>query len=159
MVPGEVLILAFHKAFVQCLLQCLQCLASWAVCKTSHAYHAKEDNKMDEPMTRLMIYFPASFLSSLAARSVQQLPALINMVIMRTQKPCAVLQGSLCSLDVGEDSCLHKTLLMDGLQFTRTVLESDFGNPICDVNYLESLSTAAPNKKVFLCLKDDSSLL
>ncbi|KAK9796273.1 hypothetical protein WJX73_001601 [Symbiochloris irregularis] len=61
-------------------------------------------------------------------------------------------QGALCSLDVGQDSCLHKTLLMDGLQFTRTVLESDFGRPVCDVNYFDWLTVATPSKKVFLCL-------
>lgn len=70
-----------------------------------------------------------------------------------------VTQGRLCSIDVGKDSCLHSTLLMDGLQYTRTVLESDFGHAMCDVNYFESVAVTNPDQKVFLCLSDDSQQL
>ena len=49
------------------------------------------------------------------------------------------VQGRLCCLDVGPDSVLHYDLIMDGLQDVRTVLESDFGTSVIDVNYFASL--------------------
>ena len=63
-----------------------------------------------------------------------------------------IVQGKLCCLDVGVNACLHDTLLMNGLQFTRTVLESDFGSPLCDVNFFASLDTASDGRKIFICL-------
>lgn len=62
------------------------------------------------------------------------------------------VQGKLCSVDVGEDSCLHDTLIMDGYQTTRTVLESDFGKPLCDVNYFGSLQAHRAMERLFVCM-------
>ena len=61
------------------------------------------------------------------------------------------VQGELCCLDVGEASVLHNTLILDGLQDVRTVLESDFGDAIGDVNYFGSLEAAAREDKLFVC--------
>lgn len=60
------------------------------------------------------------------------------------------MQGKLISLDVGVSSILHNDLIMDGLQDVRTVLESDFGNAVIDVNYFASLP-GPTHRKVFLC--------
>ena len=60
-------------------------------------------------------------------------------------------QGVLCDLDVGEASALHETLIMDGLQPVRTVLESDFGSPICDINYFHSLQDRPREQRLFVC--------
>ena len=60
------------------------------------------------------------------------------------------MQGQLCALDVGTDSVLHDDLIMDGLQDVRTVLESDFGQAVLDVNYFASLPGPA-HRKLFLC--------
>ena len=60
-------------------------------------------------------------------------------------------QGVLCDLDVGEESTLHDTLIMDGLQPVRTVLESDFGSAICDVNYFHSLQDRPREQRLFVC--------
>lgn len=62
-----------------------------------------------------------------------------------------MLQGKLCCIDTGLDSCLHDTLLMDGLQITRTVLESDFGMPLCDINYFDSLTYLTHEQRLFIC--------
>ncbi|KAL3142892.1 hypothetical protein ABBQ38_003180 [Trebouxia sp. C0009 RCD-2024] len=59
-------------------------------------------------------------------------------------------QGRLCCLDVGPDSTLHHDLIMDGLQDVRTILESDFGESVIDVNYFASLPFL-PQQKLFLC--------
>ena len=61
-----------------------------------------------------------------------------------------MVQGRLCCLDVGPDSILHHDLIMDGLQDVRTVLESDFGDSVADVNYFASLPFP-PQQKLFLC--------
>lgn len=60
------------------------------------------------------------------------------------------VQGMLFALDVGPSSVLHSDLIMDGLQDVRTVLESDFGKAVLDVNYFASLPGPA-HRKVFLC--------
>lgn len=60
------------------------------------------------------------------------------------------MQGRLCCLDVGPDSVLHYDLIMDGLQDVRTVLESDFGTSVIDVNYFASLH-CPPQQRLFLC--------
>ena len=62
-----------------------------------------------------------------------------------------LLQGVLCDLDVGEESVLHDTLIMDGLQPVRTVLESDFGQAICDVNYFHSLRDRPREDRIYIC--------
>ena len=59
-------------------------------------------------------------------------------------------QGELFALDVGVSSVLHNDLIMDGLQDVRTVLESDFGKAVLDVNYFASLPGPI-HRKVFLC--------
>lgn len=59
-------------------------------------------------------------------------------------------QGRLCALDVGPASVLHQDLIMDGLQDVRTVLESDFGQPVIDVNYFASLPVPL-QQRLFLC--------
>lgn len=41
---------------------------------------------------------------------------------------------------------------MDGLQDVRTVLETDLGNAVLDVNYFESLHHHPPRQRIFLCL-------
>lgn len=46
---------------------------------------------------------------------------------------------------------LHNTLIMDGLQDVRTVLEMDFGEAICDVNYFESLIDRPEDERLFIC--------
>ncbi len=61
-----------------------------------------------------------------------------------------MLQGRLCALDVGPSSVLHDDLIMDGLQDVRTVLESDFGQGVIDVNYFASLAVP-PQRRLFLC--------
>ncbi|EIE26939.1 hypothetical protein COCSUDRAFT_59437 [Coccomyxa subellipsoidea C-169] len=60
-------------------------------------------------------------------------------------------QGELCCLDVGESSVLHNTLIMDGLQDVRTVLEMDFGRAVCDVNYFGGLEDVSREDKLFIC--------
>ncbi len=67
-----------------------------------------------------------------------------------TAKLSKLLQGRLCALDVGPDSVLHHDLIMDGLQDVRTVLESDFGQGIIDVNYFASIP-GSPQHRLFLC--------
>lgn len=62
-----------------------------------------------------------------------------------------ILQGVLCDLDVGEESALHDTLIMDGLQPVRTVLESDFGQSICDVNYFDTLQDRPREERLYIC--------
>lgn len=62
-----------------------------------------------------------------------------------------VMQGHLCALDVGEDSPLHTTLILDGLQDVRTVLESDFGAHACDINYFAQLEDAPREARLFIC--------
>ncbi|KAL0033494.1 hypothetical protein WJX77_012129 [Trebouxia sp. C0004] len=59
-------------------------------------------------------------------------------------------QGRLCALDVGPESVLHHDLIMDGLQDVRTVLESDFGQGVIDVNYFASI-LGSPQHRLFLC--------
>ena len=81
--------------------------------------------------------FPAS-LQSLASTCLHQQPT-VKMV-----------QGRLCCLDVGPDSILHHELIMDGLQDVRTVLESDFGDAVVDVNYFVSLPLLVQHR-LFLC--------
>lgn len=61
-----------------------------------------------------------------------------------------MLQGRLCALDVGPTSILRHDLIMDGLQDVRTVLESDFGQAVIDVNYFASLPVP-PQRRLFLC--------
>ena len=62
------------------------------------------------------------------------------------------MQGKLACLDVGADSCLHDLILMDGLQFTRTVLETDFGEALCDVNYFDSLTEVSLSRRLYICM-------
>ncbi len=62
-----------------------------------------------------------------------------------------MLQDVLCDLDVGETSVLHDRLIMDGLQPVRTVLESDFGQSICDVNYFHTLRDRPREERLFIC--------
>lgn len=62
-----------------------------------------------------------------------------------------VWQGELCCLDVGEKSVLHNTLIMDGLQDVRTILEMDFGRAICDVNYFGCLEDVSREQRLFVC--------
>jgi hypothetical protein len=40
---------------------------------------------------------------------------------------------------------------MDGLQEVRTVLETDFGQTLCDINYFGGLGGAAPEERIFVC--------
>jgi hypothetical protein len=61
------------------------------------------------------------------------------------------LRGSLYTLDVGVESVLYGALLMDGLQDVRTVMESDFGERVCDVNYFHSLQSRKPPHRIFIC--------
>ena len=61
----------------------------------------------------------------------------------------SLVQGRLCCLDVGPNSILHH-LIIDGLQDVRTVLESDFGTSVIDVNYFASLPFH-PQQRLFLC--------
>ncbi len=61
------------------------------------------------------------------------------------------MQGRLCALDVGEDSVLHHTLIMDGLQDVRTVLEMDFGRGVVDINYFGQLDDVSREARVFIC--------
>ena len=70
---------------------------------------------------------------------------------LRRMLRCALLQDVLCDLDVGEGSALHDTLVMDGLQPVRTVLESDFGQSICDINYFHTLQDRPREERVFIC--------
>jgi hypothetical protein len=55
------------------------------------------------------------------------------------------------AVDVGTASFLHDRLLMPGLEPVRTVLESDFGARLVDVNYFESLSDRRPAQRLFVC--------
>ena len=61
------------------------------------------------------------------------------------------MQGQLCALDVGEASPLHGTLIMDGLQDVRTVLEADFGHGVIDVHYFGQLQDRDRVARVFIC--------
>lgn len=54
-------------------------------------------------------------------------------------------------LDAGESSALHHRLLMDGLQTTRTILESDFGLPLADLYFFPSALEALPQHELFVC--------
>jgi hypothetical protein len=46
--------------------------------------------------------------------------------------------GALAALDLGPGGPLHAPLLMDGLREARTVLESDFGEPLAEVYHAEA---------------------
>ena len=48
-------------------------------------------------------------------------------------------------------SALHSKLLMPGLELVRTVLESDFGPRLIDVNYFHSVADRPPAKRLFMC--------
>lgn len=74
----------------------------------------------------------------------------IFCALWRSYDSALVVQGQLCALDVGPSSILHQDLIMDGLQEVRTVLETDFGQGIIDVNYFASLPVS-PSKRLFLC--------
>lgn len=78
--------------------------------------------------------------------------AVIQVVLMHIKRGAVTIwvQGRLCCLDVGPDSTLHHDLIMDGLQDVRTILESDFGESVIDVNYFASLPFL-PQQKLFLC--------
>ena len=54
-------------------------------------------------------------------------------------------------VDVGPTSVLHTKLLMPGLEFVKTVLESDFGARLVDVNYFHNLSERRPAERLFVC--------
>lgn len=69
---------------------------------------------------------------------------------LHSQCKTSLMQGRLCCLDVGPNSILHHDLIMDGLQDVRTVLESDFGTSVIDVNYFASLPFH-PQQRLFLC--------
>ena len=75
----------------------------------------------------------------------------MSMGCCQYSKGAVLPQGILCDLDVGEASILHDTLIMDGLQPVRTVLESDFGSPICDINYFHSLHDRPREQRLFVC--------
>ena len=62
-----------------------------------------------------------------------------------------MLQGKLLSLDLGLDSVLHNTLIMEGLQAIRTLLESDFGLPVADVYFFDELEGTEPLEKLYIC--------
>ena len=55
------------------------------------------------------------------------------------------------AIDVGTASLLHDRLLMPGLEPVRTVLESDFGARLVDVNYFDSLLDRRPTHRLFVC--------
>jgi len=55
------------------------------------------------------------------------------------------------AVDVGTASFLHGRLLMPGLEPVRTVLESDFGSRLVDVNYFDSLRGRRPTQRLFIC--------
>ncbi len=61
------------------------------------------------------------------------------------------LQGALVAVDVGTASFLHGRLLMPGLEPVRTVLESDLGSRLVDVNYFDSLKGRRPTQRLFIC--------
>lgn len=88
---------------------------------------------------RNMVWFQVSMLS-----------ATFRVVLLQSRDRATWLQGRLCCLDVGPESILHHDLIMDGLQDVRTVLESDFGESVIDVNYFASLPFL-PQQKLFLC--------
>ena len=54
-------------------------------------------------------------------------------------------------VDVGIDSVLHSELLMPGLDLVKTVLESDFGTRLVDINYFHSISARQPPERLFIC--------
>ncbi|KAK9829304.1 hypothetical protein WJX72_005037 [[Myrmecia] bisecta] len=60
-------------------------------------------------------------------------------------------QDQMWALDVGTGSALHTSLLMEGLELTRTVYEGDFGQPIADINYFHSLKRQRPSCRVYIC--------
>ena len=79
--------------------------------------------------------------------NICRVAALLDLYTFKLSK---LLQGHLCALDVGPDSVLHYDLIMDGLQDVRTVLESDFGQGVIDVNYFASIP-GSPQHRLFLC--------
>eukprot|EP00884_Botryococcus_braunii_P006283 jgi/Botrbrau1/15656/Bobra.4_1s0040.1 len=58
--------------------------------------------------------------------------------------------GGLWSLDLSPEGPLYSTLLMDGLQDFRTLLEDDFGDSVCDVHYFHSLSDRKACQRIFI---------
>ena len=62
-----------------------------------------------------------------------------------------MMQGKLLSLDLSSDSVLHNTLIMEGLQATRTLLESDFGLPVADAYFFDELEGTEPLDKLYIC--------
>lgn len=87
---------------------------------------------------RNMLWFQVSIVTSHSA------------ALLQSKHEDFFVQGRLCCLDVGPDSILHHDLIMDGLQDVRTVLESDFGRSVIDVNYFASLPSP-PQQRLFLC--------
>ena len=71
--------------------------------------------------------------------------------IYRSGAGWVAVQGKLAALDVGTVSPLHAKLLMPGLELVRTVLESDFGTRLYDINYFHSLSARRPAQRLFIC--------
>lgn len=43
-------------------------------------------------------------------------------------------------------------LLMPGLELPRTVLESDLGRPLADVNYIAETAGRKPAERLFVCV-------
>jgi len=69
------------------------------------------------------------------------------------------VQGRLISLQMGAEPVLQTTLLMEGLRPLRTVLEDDFGVPICDVYYFPSMQGNREVHKLFVCRLGPCSVL
>lgn len=57
-------------------------------------------------------------------------------------------QGSLACLDVGHGTPVRDMLVMEGYEEACTLLESDFGQPLADVNLFPS----APGQQLYVCL-------
>ncbi len=87
---------------------------------------------------------------SCSCANLQSICRIAVLPDLYTSKPSKLLQGRLCALDVGPESVLHHDLIMDGLQDVRTVLESDFGEGVIDVNYFASI-LGSPQHRLFLC--------
>lgn len=65
-------------------------------------------------------------------------------------QPLCRVGGHLACLDMA--AAPLRPLLMPGLELPRTVLESDLGMPLADVNFFSEQAGRKPAERVFVCV-------
>jgi hypothetical protein len=73
-------------------------------------------------------------------------------VVRASKKRPRYMHGALAQLDCSPGTVLHGSLLLPDLAAAHTLLESDFGRVLCDVNYAAWLTRGVPETaRVFVC--------